>query len=160
MNEIVSTVQQSTSAQQISALTERLAPAGDEVVKSSILSLLRMGLVLPQNMEASDMAAAYGFALAKVSIHGIKAATAKIARGEYQRDFMDIIPRPPEFAALARAEEASIRADLVRIRETEASRLLCRSEPKNEETKARIRELVASAKSALTPSKEKVETES
>lgn len=151
-------MQQSTSAQQISALTERLAPAGDEVVKSSILSLLRMGLVLPQNMEASDMAAAYGFALAKVSIHGIKAATAKIARGEYQRDFMDIIPRPPEFAALARAEEASIRADLVRIRETEASRLLCRSEPKNEETKARIRELVASAKSALTPSKEKVGT--
>jgi hypothetical protein len=51
---------------------------------------------------------------------GLKRAVEKIIKGEYEIE-RGFIPRPPELAAMARAEAKTIREDLVRLREKETT---------------------------------------
>jgi hypothetical protein len=96
----------------------------------------------------------YAFALAGVPAFGVQKATAGVIRGEYDIN-KGFVPKPPEFAAIARLETKNIRDDLVRLREKEAT-LAEAAKPRektSEEQKERIRRLHAQFKAAHAESK-------
>lgn len=144
----------STLQQEITVLTEKLAPVTDDHVSRSIRSLLAAGLSLPSGMTVEAAPEIYAFALAGVPAFGVQKATAGVIRGEYDIN-KGFVPKPPEFAAISRLETKAIRDDLVRLREKEAT-LQEASTPRektSEEQKERIRQLHAQFKAAHAESK-------
>jgi hypothetical protein len=144
----------STLQQEITVLTEKLAPVSDDHVARSIRSLLAAGLSLPSGMTVEAAPEIYAFALAGVPAFGVQKATAGVIRGEYDIN-KGFVPKPPEFAAIARLETKNIRDDLVRLREKEAT-LAEAAKPRektSEEQKERIRRLHAQFKAAHAESK-------
>ncbi|MEZ2131884.1 MULTISPECIES: hypothetical protein [unclassified Sinorhizobium] len=109
----------STLNRQIGALSEQLRPATEDQVARSVRSLLAAGLALPSAMQAGKAPEIYAFALAGVAAHGLRRATEKIIRGEYEIN-RAFVPTPPEFAALARSEARAVREDIARLRERKA----------------------------------------
>lgn len=105
----------STLKAEISALTDKLAPSTEAHVAEAIKSLLSSGLSLPSALSPDMAPAVYAFALKGISGSALKRVVAKIIRGEYEihRAF---IPNAPEFAILARAEDAPMVEDLARAR--------------------------------------------
>lgn len=100
-------------------------------------------MALPNGMKAEDLETIYGYALSDVPAAGLKRAVEKIIKGEYpiKHGFM---PLPPELAAMARAEAKTIRDDLVRLREKEASirEMNTAPEPVSEESRQRVRSML------------------
>ncbi len=131
----------STLNAQISALTERLAPAQDTHVTEAIRSLLSAGLSLPGNMDAAKAPEVYAFALSKVSATGVRKAVAKLVRGEYDLKNRAFIPTPPEFADLARRETRELVDDLSRLKMHRES-ITFEPTVHDDETKARVRQLL------------------
>lgn len=131
----------STLNEQITALTERLAPAQDTHVTEAIRSLLSAGLSLPGNMDASKAPEIYAYALSKVSATGVRKAVAKLVRGEYELKNRAFIPTPPEFADLARRETRELVDDLARLK---AHREAITFQPTvhDEGARARVRQLL------------------
>lgn len=105
----------STLKAEISVLTDKLAPSTEAHVAEAIKSLLSSGLSLPSALSPDMAPAVYAFALKGISGSALKRVVAKIIRGEYEihRAF---IPNAPEFAILARAEDAPMVDDLARAR--------------------------------------------
>ncbi|MDX3973272.1 hypothetical protein [Shinella sp.] len=139
---------------QISAVTERLAPARDEHVSEAIRSLLSAGLSLPGGMNLEKAPDVYAFALSKVSATGVKKATAKLVRGEYELKNRAFIPTPPEFADLARRETRELVDDVARLK---AHRDALTTHPvvHDEASRAKVRQLLKNFRAAHEASKSK-----
>lgn len=131
----------STLNQEISALTEKLAPAATDHVKESISSLIRAGLLFPSSIKAEDAPMVYGFALTNISTHGLRHAVTKLIRGEYEYINRAFIPLPPELAAMARAETRLIVEDLSRLKARRAAMVPPEPEKRDEAMIARVRAL-------------------
>jgi len=144
----------STLETEIGALTEKLAPATEDHVSKAVRSLLAAGLALPSGMKAEKAPEIYAYALAGIPAFGIQKATACIIRGEYNIN-RGFVPTPPEFAAMARLETKTIREDLMRLREKQAT-LQDAAKPReksNPEQLERIRQMHAQFKVAHAESK-------
>jgi len=134
--------QLSTLQTEISVLTEKLSPVSEDRVTKSVRSLLAAGIALPAGMNADKAPDIYAFALAGIASQGVAKVTEKLIRGEYDIH-LGFIPKPPEFASLARKESQKLVDDIARLRAKknaieEAEKLHEKSTP---EQKARIREL-------------------
>lgn len=144
----------STLNAQISAITERLAPAQDEHVAEAIRSLLAAGLSLPGNMNIDKAPDVYAFALSKVSATGVRKAVAKLVRGEYDLKNRAFIPTPPEFADLARRETRELVDDLSRLKLHRES-ITFEPTVHDDETKARVRKLLKNFRGETDAAKSK-----
>lgn len=152
--EISTSVTISNLDAQISALTEKLAPATERDVAGFLRSLMAAGLAMPSPIEPERSPAIYGYSLAGLPLSCIERVAKKLLRGEYDREY-GFLPKPPEFAQLVRAEEAVIRADVRRQREIRQTRMELeeqKSRPApSEESRARVRALVESVRRNMTP---------
>lgn len=77
-------------------------------------------MALPNGMKPEDLEPVYNYALSDVPSFGLRRAVEKVIKGEYEIE-RGFIPRPPELAAMARAEAKSVRDDIARLREKEAT---------------------------------------
>lgn len=131
----------STLSREITALTERLAPANEAAVLRSLDAMQTAGMTMPQGIEPKKILAVYHYALSGVPGCGLAAATQKLIRGDYAANanvLLGTIPKPPVLAALAKAEALSMRAELARKRETIAA-LKPRDTGRSEASRARVR---------------------
>lgn len=144
----------STLETQIGALTEKLAPATEDHISKAVRSLLAAGLALPSGMKVEKAPEIYAYALAGIPAFGVQKATGCIIRGEYEIN-RGFVPTPPEFAAMARLESKSVREDLMRLREKQATlqEAATPREKTDEQQMARIRKLYAEFKAAHAESK-------
>jgi hypothetical protein len=114
----------STLSREITALTERLTPAGDDAILRSLNAMQTAGMTMPQGIDPKKLLPVYQYALSGVPACGLSAATQKLIRGDYAGNanvLLGTIPKPPVLAALAKSEAAATRAELARKREmTEA----------------------------------------
>lgn len=137
-------MQLSTLSREIGALTEQLQPVEKDSIAKYLLSMRKAGMALPNGMKPEDLEPVYNYALAEVPAYGLKRAVEKIIKGEYEIE-RGFIPRPPELAAMARAESKTVRDDLARLREKEAT-IKGMAEAKNdrpdEAAKERIRSML------------------
>ncbi len=128
---------------EIGALTEQLQPAQPDNIARHLLSMRKAGMALPVGMKPEDLEPVYGYALSEVPAYGLRRAVEKIIKGEYdiERGF---IPRPPELAAMSRAEAKVVRDDLVRLREKMATLEDLKHKPAaaDEGAKARVRAIL------------------
>lgn len=133
------TVQLSTLTREIGELTDKLAPADRETVAKHLLSLTKSGMAVPSGMKPDDMHSVYGYALSDVPAVGLRRAVEKIIKGEYNINYR-FLPLPPELAAMARLEAKSLRDDLVRLREKQATiQSLTASQPQEPDQATRER---------------------
>ncbi|MGN7803671.1 hypothetical protein ACTJKE_13180 [Ensifer sp. 22521] len=131
----------STLSREITALTERLAPASEAAVLRSLDAMQTAGMTMPQGIEPKKILAVYHYALSGVPGCGLAAATQKLIRGDYAANanvLLGTIPKPPVLAALAKAEALGMRAELARKRETIAA-LKPRAAARSEASRARVR---------------------
>lgn len=128
---------------EITALTDRLAPADGETIAKHLLSLRKAGMAIPSGMKPDDLEPVYTYALSDVPAFGLRRAVEKIIKGEYQIKY-GFMPLPPELAAMARAEARTLREDLSRLRAREATLAdIAKGPPPepDESTKERVRHL-------------------
>lgn len=110
----------STLSLEITALTERLAPAGDDAILRSLDVMQTAGMTMPQGIDPRKLLPVYQYALCGVPACGLSAATQKLIRGDYATNanvLLGTIPKPPVLAALAKSEAAVTRAELARRRD-------------------------------------------
>lgn len=145
----------STLKQEIGALTDKLAPARPDFIAECLDKLKSGGLMVPKTIAATEFVREYTMALGGVPSYGLAVAVAKLKRGEYPDVKPDFMPLPAMLAAIARLETKTIRDDLARLREKEAT-LAEAAKPRektSEEQKERIRQLHAQFKAAHAESK-------
>ena len=111
----------STLQQRITAIADRMAPAGDDGVAKALRTLQTGGLALSANIKPKDMNTVYSYALSGLSHDALTTVCKKLVRGEYDIDRKAFIPLPPEMAAMVRAEQRPIIDDLSRARAALAS---------------------------------------
>lgn len=106
----------STLQNEITTLTEKLAPSGADEVAKCINALLDAGFMVPASVNEAEAIDLYRDALSATAIAGLRKAFVKLKRGEYanHRSFM---PTPAEMAALANAEARGLREDRARASE-------------------------------------------
>lgn len=110
----------STLSLEITALTERLAPASDDAILRSLNVMQTAGMTMPAGIDPRKLLPVYQYALAGVPACGLSIATQKLIRGDYAGNanvLLGTIPKPPVLAALAKSEAAATRAELARKRE-------------------------------------------
>ncbi|WP_063934174.1 hypothetical protein [Ensifer adhaerens] len=110
----------STLSREITALTDRLAPASDDAILRSLNAMQTAGMTMPQGIDPGKLLPVYKYALAGVPACGLSAATQKLIRGDYATNanvLLGTIPKPPVLAALAKGEAAATRAELARRRD-------------------------------------------
>lgn len=129
----------STLNQELSALTEKLAPTNAEHVAEAIKSLLSAGLALPVNMVQEQAPEIYAFAMKNVSQTGLRKVVTKLVRGEYDNISKAFIPLPSELAAMARAETRILVEDVARLKERRDSLMLTLPEKKDDDARERVR---------------------
>jgi len=145
----------STLQLQITAIADGLRPGNDEAVAKSLQSLMKAGLMLSTNIKAEDMNKVYSYAVNGLAKDAITNVTRKLVRGEFDLKNKDFIPLPAEFASLIRSEQRMISEDLTRARSRlEAIEGYKPPPPANEETKAKVREMLAAFKSEQRAVKE------
>lgn len=127
--------------QQITAVTARLAPAGEDAVAKALRSLQAAGLGLPSSIDPKEVGKVYSFALSGLSQDALVIAVKKLVRGEYNVN-RAFIPTPPELAAMVRAEAKTISDDLVRLKATAEAMRPPETVKVSEEGKARIRKML------------------
>lgn len=130
--------------QQISELSEMLAPSAVDIVPQCLHAMKTAGMALPSTIKPEDALGVYRFAVERLPAAALSRVTGKLMRGEYDRSHLGLIPTPPELAALVRSEAGDLRADLIRLRgakqtldEVEQLR-----QPRDEAEKQRVRELI------------------
>lgn len=106
----------STFQSEITALTDKLSPAGADEVAKCINALLDAGLMIPSAVSENEAIDLYRDALAETPIEGLRKAFIKLKRGGYSKH-VAFLPNPSELAALANAESESLRADRARFSE-------------------------------------------
>lgn len=106
----------STFQSEITALTEKLSPAGSDEVAKCINALLDAGLMIPSAVSENEAIDLYRDALAETPIEGLRKAFLKLKRGGYSKH-VAFLPNPSEMAALANAEAELFRADRARYSE-------------------------------------------
>ncbi|QGJ76782.1 hypothetical protein CN138_32725 [Sinorhizobium meliloti] len=104
--------------QEISALTEQLAPAGADEIGHCIQGLMSGGLRISETITAANPVEEYRLSLRNVPVYGLRRAYVKLKRVEYENINGAFIPLPAEFAALASAKCRLIREDRSRKQET------------------------------------------
>lgn len=138
----LTTSSHSTLTQQITSLTEKLKPIDHDTVARALTTMQTAGMIMPTNIKPEDVEKVYTFALEGVPATGLKIATQKLVRGEYEIE-RGFIPRPPELAAMARAETKTLRDDLARLRLTQQSLQDAQpAEKMDEAAKERIRAML------------------
>jgi len=154
MTNLPATVQLSTLSREIGALTDQLRPAEADAISKYLLSMRKAGMSVPTGMKPEDLESVYGYALSDVPAFGLKRAVEKIIKGEYPIK-NGFIPLPPELAAMARAEAKTVRDDLTRLREKEATirDLQNKPEPASEDARARVRSMLGRFRSEHEASK-------
>ncbi|NNH67809.1 hypothetical protein [Rhizobium laguerreae] len=145
----------STLKQEIGALTDKLAAARPDFIAECIDKLKAGGMMVPKTIAAAEFVREYTMALGGVPSYGLAVAVAKLKRGEYPDVKPDFMPLPAMLAAIARLETKTIRDDLARLREKEATlaEVAKPREKTSEEQKERIRQLHAQFKAAHAESK-------
>lgn len=131
----------STLQQRITAIADRMAPAGDDGVAKALRTLQTGGLALSANIKAKDMNTVYSYALSGLSHDALTTVCKKLVRGEYDIDRKAFIPLPPEMAAMVRAEQRFISDDLSRARASLASMQPEAPVERSAEEQARVRSL-------------------
>lgn len=130
-------------SREITALTERLAPAGDDAILRSLNAMQTAGMTMPQGIDPKKLLPVYQYALSGVPACGLSVATQKLIRGDYAANanvLLGAIPKPPVLAALAKSEAAATRAELARKREiTEALSPALPSTRRSPEIRERVR---------------------
>lgn len=109
---------------EITALTERLAPARQDAVLRSLEVMQAAGMTIPAGIDPQKIDAVYGYALEGVPSCGLTIATQKLIKGDYAGNpdiLLGMIPKPPILAALAKAESRLAREDLARKRDIAAT---------------------------------------
>lgn len=117
-------VQLSTLRSEITALTDRLAPVEDDAVLRSLEVMQAAGMTIPQGIDPKKLLPVYRYALSGAPSCGLGIATQKLIKGDYAGNpdvLLGMIPKPPVLAALAKLEARSVREDLVRKRDLEAT---------------------------------------
>lgn len=104
--------------QEISALTEQLAPAGADEIGQCIQGLMSGGMRISETITAANPVEEYRLSLRNVPVYGLRRAYVKLKRGEYENINRAFIPLPAELAAPANAECRLIREDRIRKQET------------------------------------------
>jgi hypothetical protein len=107
----------STLQNEISVITEKLAPCGSEEVGRCLASLMDAGMMIPASIQAEDKVEEYRIALKGVPLHGLRTVFVKLKRGEYDIENRSFIPLPAEMAAMSHAECRSLRDDRARANE-------------------------------------------
>lgn len=107
----------STLQSEISAITEKLAPAGPDEVGRCLGSLMDAGMMIPASVQADEPVEEYRIALKAVPLHGLRTVFVKLKRGEYDLDSRAFLPLPAEMAAMANAECRMLREDRIRANE-------------------------------------------
>lgn len=159
MTNLPATVQLSTLSQEITALTNRLAPASEDAVTVALGSLQTAGLTIPASIEPGNVMRVYRFALEGVPTCGLKIATKKLLRGDYAGNpdiLLGMVPKPPVLAALAKLEARTAREDLARKRDLVET--LTHKVPeidRSPEVMARVRARVAEVRSAAAAERSK-----
>jgi len=110
--------QLSTLQQEISALTEKLAPANADEIGQCIEGLMSGGMRISETITADNPVEEYRLSLRNVPVYGLRRAYTKLKRGEYENINKAFIPLPAELAAMANAECRIIREDRIRKQET------------------------------------------
>lgn len=144
MNTLPATTQLSTLSQEIGELTEKLAPPTSEMIAANLLSMRRVGMAYSKGIEPEMIETVYSYALRDVPAVGLQEATKKILKGEYNIEY-GFIPKPPELAAMARAEakeERDKRAGLIEKQRTLQDLSSYRSRKPDQGTKERIRDML------------------
>jgi len=131
----------STLQQRITAIADRMAPAGDDGVAKALRTLQTGGLALSANIKPKDMNTVYSYALSGLSHDALTTVCKKLVRGEYDIDRKAFIPLPPEMAAMVRAEQRLISDDLSRARASLASMQPEAPVERSPEEQARVKEL-------------------
>ncbi len=108
----------STLQQEISALTEQLAPASADDIGQCIEGLMSGGMRISETITAANPVEEYRLSLRKVPVYGLRRVYVKLKRGEYENINLAFIPLPAELAAMANAECRTIREDRIRKQET------------------------------------------
>lgn len=132
----------STLAQQITALTEQLAPAGPDEIAVCLNGLMNGGMMISASIQADNPVDEYRLALSGAPIAGLRKAFLKLKRGEYENINYAFIPLPSELAAMARAEARVLREDKVRLVERANAMAVPKAEPVSEAGKAKIKTLL------------------
>lgn len=141
---MLATTQLSTLALEIGELTEKLQPPTSEMIAANLLSMRRVGMAYSQGIDPEMIETVYSYALRDVPAIGLQKATRKILKGEYDIEY-GFIPKPPELAAMARAEakeERDKRAGLIEKQRTLQDLSAYRSRKPDQGTKERIREML------------------
>ena len=152
--------QLSTLRQQISALTEKFAPANADEIGQCIEGLMSGGMRLSDTITAKNPVEEYRVSLRDVPVYGLRLAYAKLKRGEYENINRAFIPLPAELAAMANAECRVIRED--RVRATERMRALSDAQVARQDestcrdpnTRARVRKMLEEFRGWHRPGKE------
>lgn len=130
-------------SREITALTDRLAPASDDAILRSLNAMQTAGMTMPQGIEPGKLLPVYQYALAGVPACGLSAATQKLIRGDYAANanvLLGSIPKPPVLAALAKGEAAATRAELARRRDlAEALNPTLKAAERSPEIRERVR---------------------
>lgn len=129
--------------QQISDARARMVAAGNDDVAKCLKSLQAAGLGIASGIAPKEVNTVYSFALADLSREALNITTRKLIRGEYDIDRKDFIPKPPELAAMVRAEARVLAADISRL--TATADAIRPQEPViiSEEMRSRAREKLA-----------------
>lgn len=141
MNNLTATTasQLSTLAEKISAASDRLKPASEDMIAATLIRLEGTGMTYAPSVKNARKA--YAFALKNIPAEAFRAVTQKLVQGEYQRFKVDQIPIPAELAGLCREEARKLIDDAARLREaydTMASTSR-RSIPEDERERVRAR---------------------
>jgi len=106
----------STFRNEITALTEKLSPAGADEVAKCINALLDRGFMVPSSVSDEFTLDLYRDALSATPIEGLRKAFVKLKQGDYP-EYVDFLPKPAALASLANAEAKHLRADRARMSE-------------------------------------------
>jgi hypothetical protein len=132
----------STLLQQITALTEQLAPAGPDEIAVCLNGLMNGGMMISASIQADNPVDEYRLALSGAPIAGLRKAFLKLKRGEYENINYAFIPLPSELAAMARAEARVLREDRVRLQEKAEALNTPKAKEISPEGRARIKGLL------------------
>lgn len=142
--------------QEISTLTANLRRCDEDAALRCLETLLTAGFAFPSAIDPARGPKVYSFALTGIPSAGVKRATERLIRGEYSRSDHGFLPKPPEFAEMARCEARVMADELRRARDTRSTLtdLAVQLRQPTEEQKVRVRLLVERTKRALTSSED------
>ncbi|WP_143523922.1 hypothetical protein [Rhizobium rhizosphaerae] len=140
------TARPSISTPETIDLTDRIRATDSGVVLDALESLMTAGFSIPGNIRPDVVGKVYAYALDGLPAIALRSVARSLIRGECGQPENGYLPRPPELAALVRAEARRLADDRRRAIETRDSLRLAKAQrpAASEEAKARVRALVES----------------